>query len=172
MNKRYYEFGNPFKVKFRTHTCYRCGTTLSIIKNSKIINKKSEEAKYYDFTAGIDGGVMVGSCEFTHRVFYCPKCLEEIEFVTQLSFEDIDDYIRKLKRKYLKKGLNLEIKKSYGTKDDMHLDKLKCLDEIRYLYLNGYSDGVKIFTYQIPMMRKNSWERPYFFKLSAKKQIK
>ena len=28
MNKQYYSFGNPFKVKFREHFCYKCGTKL------------------------------------------------------------------------------------------------------------------------------------------------
>lgn len=49
MNKQYYSFGNPFKVKFREHFCYKCGTKLFIIKHSKVVNRKSEDAKYYDF---------------------------------------------------------------------------------------------------------------------------
>lgn len=99
MNKHYYSFGNPFKVKFRKHYCYNCGTNLSIIKHNKIVSPKSEEAKYYDFSNGVDG-VMVGSCEFIHKVFYCSTCLKQIEFVTQLSFEDLNNFIRKLKRKF------------------------------------------------------------------------
>ena len=85
MNKQYYSFGNPFKVKFREHFCYKCGTKLFIIKHSKVVNRKSEDAKYYDFSIGVDGGVMVGTCEFIHKVFYCSKCSEEIEFVTQIN---------------------------------------------------------------------------------------
>ena len=94
MNKQYYSFGNPFKVKFREHFCYKCGTKLFIIKHSKVVNRKSEDAKYYDFSIGVDGGVMVGTCEFIHKVFYCSKCSEEIEFVTQINQEDIDILIR------------------------------------------------------------------------------
>lgn len=90
MNKQYYSFGNPFKVKFREHYCYRCGSKLSIVKHHKVVSQKSDEAKYYDFSIGVDGGVMVGSCEFIHKVFYCPKCSQNIEFVTQINQEDID----------------------------------------------------------------------------------
>ena len=90
MNKQYYSFGNPFKVKFREHYCYRCGSKLSIVKHHKVVSQKSDEAKYYDFSVGVDGGVMVGPCEFIHKVFYCQKCSQNIEFVTQINQEDID----------------------------------------------------------------------------------
>lgn len=67
MNKQYYSFGNPFKVKFREHFCYKCGTKLFIIKHSKVVNRKSEDAKYYDFSIGVDGGVMVW--ELTNKYY-------------------------------------------------------------------------------------------------------
>lgn len=105
MNKRYYSFGNPFKVKFRNHYCFKCNNKLSIIKHYKIVHQKSEEAKYYDFSIGADGGNMVGPCEFVHNVFYCQTCSKQIEFVTQLSFEDIDIFIKKLKKSFWKKEL-------------------------------------------------------------------
>ena len=117
MNKKYYSFGNSFKVKFRKHHCFNCGTELSIIKHKKIVTPKSEEAKYYDFSIGVESGIMVGACEFIHKVFYCSTCQEPIEFVTQLSFEDIDLFINKLKQKLNNKGLNIDIKKTYETKN-------------------------------------------------------
>lgn len=116
MNKHYYSFGNPFKIKFRKHYCYKCKTELSIIKHNKLVSQKSDDAKYYDFSIGVDGGVMVGPCEFIHKVFYCSNCVESIEFITQLSFEDIDIFIKKLKQKFSNKGLNIDIKKTYETK--------------------------------------------------------
>ncbi len=172
MNKYWYFSGNAFKVKFRNHNCYKCGEKLIITKHRKVVNQKSEEAKYYDFDAGGDGGIMVGSCEFIHKVFYCPTCLEQIEFVTQLSFEDIDIFIKKLKQKFSRKGINLGIKKSYELKTGKHLDKVEQIEDIHYLYLTGYEDSKKLFIYKIPMLRKNSWERPYYFKITAKKLIK
>lgn len=168
MNKKYYSFGNPFKVRHRKHYCYKCGTELTIIKHSKVVTKKSEEAKYYDFSAGAYSGVMVGSCEFIHNVFYCSTCLDQTEFVTQLSFEDIDIYIKKLKQKFLKKGINLEIKKSYEVKSGNHVDKVEQFEDIQYLCLTGYQDSQKLFMHKISLLRKNCWERPYYFKIAAK----
>lgn len=116
MNKQYYSFGNPFKVKFREHFCYKCGTKLFIIKHSKVVNRKSEDAKYYDFSIGVDGGVMVGSCEFIHKVFYCSKCSEEIEFVTQINQEDIDILIGKVQKIFNNKDRKITIKKFLKVK--------------------------------------------------------
>ncbi len=40
-----------------------------IIKHRKVVEQKSEEAKYYDFDAGLDGGIMVGPCEFINNIY-------------------------------------------------------------------------------------------------------
>lgn len=172
MNKYWYDSGNVFKAKFRTHNCYKCGGKLVIAKHRKVVDQKSEEAKYYDFDAGGDGGIMVGSCEFIHKVFYCPTCLEQFEFVTQLSFEDIDIFMKKLKHKFSKKAIDLEMKKSYELKTGTRLDKVDRIEDVQNLYLTGYDDGKELFIYKIPMGRKSSWERPYFFKIAEKKLIK
>ncbi len=115
---------------------------------------------------------MVGPCEFVHKVFYCSTCLKQIEFVTQLSFEEIDIFIKKLKHKFLKKEIDLKIKKSYELKTGMCLDKVEQIEDIHYLCITGYEDRKKLFMYKIPMLRKNIWERPYYFKIKAKKLIK
>ena len=47
MNKCWYYYGNFFKVKFRKHNCYNCGEKLMIVKHRKVVDQKSEEAKYY-----------------------------------------------------------------------------------------------------------------------------
>ena len=39
MNTHYYNFGNPFKVKFRKHYCYICGSKLS---NTRIRSSPSK----------------------------------------------------------------------------------------------------------------------------------
>ncbi len=39
MNKKYYSFGNPVKVRFRNHYCFNCGTELSIIKHNKVVTQ-------------------------------------------------------------------------------------------------------------------------------------
>ena len=171
MNKKYYSFGNSFKVKFRKHHCFNCGTELSIIKHKKIVTPKSEEAKYYDFSIGVEGGIIVGACEFIHKVFYCSTCQKPIEFVTQLSFEDIDLFINKLKQKFNNKGLNIDIKKTYETKNE-YVDKINLLEDIQNLCLLGYKNDKEIFVVKFPLMRKNSWERPYYFKVNKKEAIK
>ena len=93
-NKCWYIDGNVFKVKFRDHYCYKCGEKLMIVKHRKVVNQKSEEAKYYNFDAGGDT-TMVGPCEFIHKLFFCPKCSQNIEFITQINQEDIDIIIQK-----------------------------------------------------------------------------
>ena len=89
MNKQYYSFGNPFKVKFREHYCYRCGSKLSIVEHHKVVSQKSDEANYYDFSVGADGGIMVGSCEFIHIVYmyHYDIDLDEIK--------DLDAFVKK-----------------------------------------------------------------------------
>lgn len=39
---------------------------------------------------------MVGPCEFIHKVFYCSKCSQNIEFITQINQEDIEIIIQKV----------------------------------------------------------------------------
>ena len=171
MNKHYYSFGNLFKIKFRKHYCYKWGTDLSIITHKKIVSPKSEEAKYYDFSNGVDGGVMVGSCEFIHKVFYCPTCLEEIEFVFQLSFEDLNNFIKKIKRKFFKKEITLAFKKTFETKENKYVDKVIKLEDIQNFCLFIYVNDKEIFVSKFSLLRKKSWERPYYFKINAKEVV-
>ena len=170
MNKQYYSFGNPFKVKFREHFCYKCGTKLFIIKHSKVVNRKSEDAKYYDFSIGVDGGVMVGSCEFIHKVFYCSKCSEEIEFVTQINQEDIDILIGKVQKIFNNKDRKITIKKFFESENDMLKENFK-IEMVKNLCLLIEENGKESLIYKIPIMRKKNWERPYYFKVTKKDLI-
>ena len=88
MNTIWYDFGNPFKVKFRRHRCFKCGGKLEIVKDYKTVYRDSEEAKYYSFHSF--GTRAVGSCMFVHKVFRCIECYRRTEFVTQTNREDID----------------------------------------------------------------------------------
>lgn len=171
MNKQYYIFGNPFKVKFREHNCYKCGTKLSIVKHHKVVSQKSEEAKYYDFSIGADGGVMVGSCEFIHKVFYCPKCSKNIEFVTQINQEDIDILIEKVKGYFRSKGRKVLIKKSFENQENVIEDSITEIELIQNLCLIIEEDEKETLIYKIPMSRKKNWERPYYFKVTKKQLI-
>ena len=97
---------------------------------------------------------MVGSCEFIHKVFYCSTCLEEIEFVSQLSFEDLNNFIKKLKRKFLKKGITLAFKKTFETKENKYVDKVTKLEDIENFCLFIYVNDKEIFVSKFPLLRK------------------
>ena len=156
MNKCWYYYGNFFKVKFRKHNCYNCGEKLMIVKHRKVVDQKSEEAKYYDFDAGGDGGIMVGPCEFIHKVFYCPSCKENIEFRTQLSIEDVDVLIGKLQDKFRKKGIAIEIAKSYELKDGAQTDKPESWADVRSLLLAICRDNEELTTCEFPILRSKN----------------
>lgn len=47
MNRKYYQFGNPLKVRFGEHCCLRCGQDLTILMDRRIVDPHSEEAKYF-----------------------------------------------------------------------------------------------------------------------------
>lgn len=155
MNKCYYEFGigNPFRAKRREHYCYKCGTKLYTFKHHKVVSQKSEEAKYYDFSYGLDDGVRIGPCDFVHKVFFCIKCSEDIEFVTQLNQEDIDIIIDKVKMYFSKKGRIIEISKSYENKDGSMQDKIANIELIANLCFIIEENGREPLTYKVPLSR-------------------
>lgn len=170
-NKMWYSvgsIGDTFKVRFRRHACPKCGSILLVAQHCKVVSQDSEEAKYYDFDAGGDGGIMVGPCEFIHKVFYCPSCKENIEFRTQLSIEDVDVLIGKLQDKFRKKGIAIEIAKSYELKDGAQTDKPESWADIRSLLLTICRDNEELTTCEFPILRSKNWERPYYFKVKAK----
>lgn len=170
MNKHYYSFGNPFKVKFRKHYCYKCGSKLSIVKHHKIVNQKSEEAKYYDFSAGVDGGIMIGPCDFIHKVFYCQKCHKNIEFVTQISLEDIDILRTKIIKYFYKNGRYINIKKYFENINNEVTEECS-VELIKNLCFLIEENDKKPLLYKIPITRKEYWERPYYFKIKKKDLI-
>ena len=59
---------------------------------------------------------MIGSCEFIHKVFFCPKCSQNIEFITQINQEDIEIIIKKVISYFKKRNREIFISKSYETK--------------------------------------------------------
>lgn len=171
MNKKYYCFGNPFKIKFREHYCYKCGTKLSIATNHKVVSQKSEEAKYYDFTLSGDGGVMVGPCEFVHKVFRCRQCSQNIEFVTQINQEDIDILIKSVQKYFINKGREISIKKRFESIDNI-MEETCSMECVRNLCLLIEETGKDTLIYKVPVARKKNWERPYYFKVNKKDLIR
>lgn len=171
MNKVWYSYGSAFKIKFRKHYCYKCGKKLTIVKHRKLVFQKSEEAKYYDFSAGGDGGVMVGPCEFIHKIFYCPKCFQKIEFITQTNQEDIEIIIRKAISYFGKRNREIFISKSYETKQGELIENNFSFNDDVVLCLRISEKNKESKTYKIPISRRTYWERPYYFNISKKKLI-
>ena len=171
MYKHRYFFGNPFKIKHREHKCYKCQNSLSIFEHSTIVHSKSPEAKYYDFSISIDGGNLIGECEFIHKVFFCHECNEYIEFITQTSFEDLDIFIEKIKTLVANKGNQVSIKRGFETIDGVITEQIESLDNIRNLCLLISKTGKEPLILKEPMRKKRKWERPYYFKCSKRKII-
>ncbi len=171
MNKHWYSFGNPFKVKFRKHYCYKCGSELVVKKHHKIVHQKTEEAKYYDFDAGGDEGVMVGPCEFIHKIFFCPKCCNNIEFITQLSLEDVDIILKQTENYFRKKDRFINISKRFQAEDGKIINEIYNFSDSISLSLIIKENSKEDIIYNVPIKRKNSWERPYYFDILKNKLI-
>ena len=141
MNKYWYNYGNTFKVKFREHFCYKCGEKLMIVKHRKVVDQKTEEAKYY-------GAIMIGSCEFIHKVFFCPKCSQNIEFITQINQEDIEIIIKKVISYFKKRNREIFISKSYETKLGRFIENNLNDDIILCLHISEKTKSLKYIKFQ------------------------
>lgn len=170
MGVTYYQFGNPIKAKLRKHFCYKCGTKLEIVKHRRVVSQKSEIAKYYHFA--LVGDHMIGDCLFIHNVFYCPHCKKNIEFITQLSLEDVDIIIDKVIKKYRSKNIEITIKKQFETKFSGVIEKTNDLEDVENLQLMIFANGKRLVTLLIPKLRMKKWERPYHFKISKRQIVK
>lgn len=62
----------PLFVKWGKHHCPSCGSDLTKIEVSKIVNSKSEEAKDFDFSSG--NTYMIGNVKFIWTEFFCASC--------------------------------------------------------------------------------------------------
>ena len=170
MNKCWYNYGSTFKVKFRNHYCYKCGERLTVVKHRKVVDQKTEEAKYYDFDAGGDGAVMVGPCEFIHKVFFCPNCSNNIEFVTQINLEDIDILIDSVQKYFSDRGRDVNIKKRFENINGQVVEECE-LESISSLYLIIEEKGKDCSVFKTPITRKNYWERPFYFPIKKRELI-
>ncbi len=76
MRGRKYFNDDIFYTIFKKHYCPTCGTRMTRIRTSKIVNSRSPEAKNYDFSLG--DSFMIGDVEFIWKEFYCPICKRRI----------------------------------------------------------------------------------------------
>ena len=166
MSVIWYGLGDSLKVTFRKHYCYTCKSKLSVVQHQKVVNPKSEEAKYYNFQA------TVGPCEFIHKVFFCSQCKKNIEFVTQISLEDIDIINRKVEAYFAKHRKRIIIRKIFQTHDGTIVDSVINMEDIEKMSLMIIQDNREIAKFDYPRLRMEMWERPYYFKVSKRKLIK
>lgn len=148
----YYQFGNPLKVKFRKHNCFFCNNPLKINKHKKVVNSKSEEAKYYDFTIGETS--FTGNCQFIHKIFYCSKCNKEIEFLTQISFENHKKNIKKLLLKLNNVLDHFEIVHEWIDINGNSCDNITDFENISYYRVSVISKNNKIILLENKTERK------------------
>ena len=62
---------NPFFF-FKKHYCPKCSEKLKVVKESKIVNSNSPDAKNYDFSLG--DTYLSGDVKFIFKMLECPKC--------------------------------------------------------------------------------------------------
>ncbi|MBQ7385912.1 MAG: hypothetical protein IJW04_05325 [Ruminococcus sp.] len=62
---------NPFFF-FKKHYCPKCSEKLKVVKESKIVNSNSPEAKNYDFSLG--DTYLSGDVKIIFKMLECPKC--------------------------------------------------------------------------------------------------
>ncbi len=167
MNRKYYQFGNPFKVRFGEHRCFRCGQKLTPLMDRRIVDPHSEEAKYLDFSVGSDdGGEMIGACEFFHKVFFCPRCAERAEFVTQLSLEKLMRTLRRIEKRLHKRGQAVHLQLLFTDRKGGEMSYCP-LGEASGVHVD-FAFGGKKSRCAVPVMRKNCWERPYYVKVDRR----
>lgn len=65
-------YKDPFYVRLKKHYCPDCGAVLNVIKVSKIVNSKSEDASNFEFEFG--ESFMIGNVKFIWDEFECPIC--------------------------------------------------------------------------------------------------
>ena len=171
MNKCWYSYGNVFKVKIRKHYCWKCGEKLMVVNHKKVVDQKSEEAKYYDFNASGYGAAMVWPCEFVHKIFFCPQCSANIEFITQINQEDIDIIIHRVVGHFKKINREISILKSFETTHEGLQENEFCLNDDIILCLRILETNKEQKIYRTQISRKNFWERPYYFDITKKKLI-
>lgn len=76
---------NGLFFRKRKHYCAVCGELLAPIKQEKIVNSKSDEAKYHDFQ-NVDT-YMIGNVKFVNFAFKCPSCDTIFSVKEQKSYE-------------------------------------------------------------------------------------
>jgi uncharacterized protein with PIN domain len=64
---------NPIWLNMKKHYCPECRGELHKVEVSKVVNSKSEEAQYFDFSAP-GGGWFHGDVKFIWTELRCSRC--------------------------------------------------------------------------------------------------
>ena len=75
-------FTNPFFARFKPHFCPKCKAQMELVKCSRIVHSKSEEALYFD-SKSVESSYIFEDVKFIWDEFKCPKC------GFQISIEDM-----------------------------------------------------------------------------------
>jgi len=98
MNKSIF-WDSPVFVFKKSHKCPNCAHGIIPKKIQKIVNRKSPEAKEFDFSCG--DSYFIGDVEFSYYVFYCAYCNKEYKI------NEIKNYERTIKEnEIINKGGN------------------------------------------------------------------
>ena len=144
-------YNDIYFTRIKKHYCPECGERLGLIACSKVVNRKSEEARNFNFSIG--DSYMIGNIKFTWDEFICPKC--ERQFI-----------VKELKR--IEKGLppqESESEKLRNKKVQVLLSILFIILAVLFLFLVQHT-GQKNTTQEVtqtegkitmPYMNPTTW---------------
>jgi len=112
MNKSFI-LDSPFYLFLKKHSCISCGQILGIRKVRKIVNKKSNEAKDFDFSFG--DSYFFGNVEISYHMFYCKYCKK---FYSIKEIKNNEKHLNMLKENGEHRGTRKKINKQ-GTHNEI-----------------------------------------------------
>ncbi len=164
----HYFWGNPFKIKFRKHYCYKCGRRLIIVDHRQDENQPYNATPEYDFITPVTE--LTHFNKFDHDVFYCPGCDEYTEFITQTSMEDIEIIAKKVIKYFKKRGRTINIQRCFETKEGK-IVKVCDLKDAKNMCLLIEEDERDSMLFPIPIIQLKELAKPYEFQLNKKDLI-
>jgi hypothetical protein len=82
---------NPIYLFLKKHKCPNCGNKIVPKKIKKVVNSKSKEVKYFNFSCG--DNYLIGDVNFTFFVFNCEMCKKDYEIDEIREFEKANQHL-------------------------------------------------------------------------------
>lgn len=172
--KKYYS--KESLMASNSRICHCCNNKMKVKNRHKVVEKHSEEGRYYDFTTryynrynrksysieDYHHGLPVESCEFIHQAYYCPHCDSFIEFPTQHSIDKIDNHFNKISKR---KGLKYN--KKFFDQNGNELSFPKDIESITLCEASLVDDEENVQVYKFPVKRLEQNERAHYFDISS-----